>query len=222
MTGTTTKREHLFLLHGIAANRWMMYPLARRLRGLGFEVHNWGYLSIFGSIEAHGQRLAQAIADVAAADPQATIHIVAHSMGSIVTRCALERLTPPPVRKVVFLSPPHHGAPLANWLGPWLRPVCPLIDQLAAREDSFVNRLVAPAGVEFGVIAAGLDWLVPLDSTHLVGEREHTVVRTLHSGLLFRDDVAQMIANFLRHSHFQPAAPSASLAAAATTDARGT
>lgn len=85
----TPQSELVFLLHGIAANRWMMHTLAKRLTKSGYEVNNWGYASTWGSIEDHSRRLAEAL-QAADNDPSiTTIHIVVHSMGSIVTRHAL-------------------------------------------------------------------------------------------------------------------------------------
>ncbi len=123
-------------------------------------------------------------------------------MGSIVTRAALAKQLPSQLQRVVFLGPPHRGSPVASFFGPWLRPVCRPIDQLAARANSFVNQLAVLEGVEFGVIAASLDLLVPLECTHLAGECDHVTIRAMHSALLFRQDVAQLIGNFLRTGHF--------------------
>ena len=202
MNDSTRQREVVFLLHGIGAHRWMMSPLARRLVEAGYDVNNWGYPSVLGCIEDHAERLAEALADVEHNDPEAKIHIVAHSMGSIVTRVALAQQAPVNLQRVVFLGPPHRGSPVASFFGPWLRPVCRPIDQLAAREDSYVNSLAVFDRAEFGVIAASFDLLVPLESTHLTGERDHITVRAMHSGLMFRADVAQLVCNFLRGGRF--------------------
>lgn len=202
MNDSTRPRELVFLLHGIAAGAWMMSPLARRMAAEGFEVNNWGYPSILGSLEKHGQELATAPEAAEREDPTARIHIVAHSMGSIVTRVALAQYSPKNLGRLVFLGPPHRGSPVASLFGPWLRPVCRPVDQLSARADSFVNCLSTLEGIEFGVIAASFDLLVPLASTHLCGEREHIVVRSLHSQLLVRRDVARLTCNFLRAGTF--------------------
>lgn len=199
MVDSTRPRQRVYLLHGIGAPAWLMLPLARRLATAGYDVTNWGYRSVLGTIEEHGERLAATLASL---EPDAELHIVAHSMGSIVTRAALAKRLPPQLRRIVFLGPPHRGTPVASFFGPWLKPLCRLVDQLAAREDSFVNRLAALEGVEFGVIAASRDLLVPIACTHLPGERDHIVVRSLHSELLFREDVARLTCNFLSEGTF--------------------
>jgi len=81
---------------------------------------------------------------------------------------------------------------------------CRTIDQLAARPDSFVNCLPALEGVEVGVIAASLDALVPRASTHLAGQRDHIVMPSLHSMLIYRKRVAREVQHFLEHGRFLP------------------
>jgi pimeloyl-ACP methyl ester carboxylesterase len=202
-TSITPQREVLFLLHGIGAHPWMMRRLAGRLQQAGYDVNNWGYPSVLGSIEVHSEKL---VADLqmAESDPSIkTIHIVAHSMGSIVTRHALIQFLPTKLRRVVLLGPPNQGSPWATVFGPLLRLVCRPIDQLAGRSGSFVKSLAPLKAVEFGVVAAGHDMLVPLNSTHLEGERDHCVVPCFHSMLLFRDDVADKVRCFLADGTFQ-------------------
>lgn len=218
MNDSTHQREVVFLLHGIGAHRWMMVPLARRLQAAGYEARNWGYRSVIGCIEDHAERLAEELAQLEHDHPGTSVHIVAHSMGCIVTRVALAKHVPHNLRRVVFLGPPNRGAPLASFFGPWLRGVCRAIDQLAARADSFVNQLAMLEGVEFGVIAAGRDLLVPLESTHLPGEKDHAVVRSMHSELIYRQDVAQMITNFLREGKLQSLAHAQAESATAVTN----
>lgn len=201
----TPRRERVFLLHGIGAHPWMMRRLARRLELAGYEVNNWGYASVLGSIETHSERLAGDLQKAEEDPTVSAIHIVAHSMGSIVARHALTQYLPAKLRRIVLLGPPNHGSPWATVFGPLLRLICRPIDQLATRSGSFVRSLAPITAVEFGVVAAGHDLLVPLDSTHLEGEREHCVVPCLHSMLLFRDDVAELVGHFLAAGTFRPA-----------------
>ncbi len=67
-----------------------MWPLASRLRANGFRVLNWNYLSLFAAIETHANRLCDFLATQLSLEPR--FHIVAHSMGSIVTRAALKSI----------------------------------------------------------------------------------------------------------------------------------
>lgn len=39
-------RETIVIIHGFAAHRWLMLPLARRLRQAGYATLNWGYRSM--------------------------------------------------------------------------------------------------------------------------------------------------------------------------------
>jgi hypothetical protein len=65
-----------------------------------------------------------------------------------------------------------------------------------------VNRLAPTADLDCGVIAASWDHVVSLASTYLPGERDHLVLRSLHTLPLHRRVPAQVV-HFLRHGRFQ-------------------
>ena len=83
-------------------------------------------------------------------------------------------------------------------MGGLFRPVA----ELTTRSDSLVNSLAEPQGIDIGVIAAGLDQLVTLDSTRLTVPHQHVVLRCMHSSLLFRRDAATLTAQFLERGTF--------------------
>jgi len=74
-----------------------MWPLANRL-GRNFDVVNWSYFSFAGSVERHAERHAERLSGflvtTASQNTSRNIHLVAHSMGSIVARAALSMATP--------------------------------------------------------------------------------------------------------------------------------
>ena len=49
------------------------------------------------------------------------------------------------------------------------------------------------------MIAARNDFIVPLSSTHLETEFAHTVVDGIHSMIVMRKDVVELIRSFLKH-----------------------
>jgi pimeloyl-ACP methyl ester carboxylesterase len=191
--------EVVVLTHGFMANRWLLVPLARRLRRCGWKTIVWGYPSLTPSVLTHGERFAGLLADIEAQTEVEQIHVVAHSMGGIVTRAALTRGIPSKFRRLVMLAPPNRGSfvatATAGLMGRVLRPVA----ELTTHPESLVNTLAEPAGVEIGVIAAGRDQLVSLESTRLSMPHEHTVLPCMHSSLLFRRDAAALTAQFLEH-----------------------
>ena len=80
-----SKKDLIVLVHGFAAKRLVMWPFACLLRARGFRVRFWSYGSLFDPIEKHAIRFYDYLHSVTATECQ--FHIVAHSMGCIVTHC---------------------------------------------------------------------------------------------------------------------------------------
>lgn len=78
--------ECVIVLHGIGSGRWVMWPLAQRLRSHGYRVEQWSYRSLFSSIEVHAAKLHAFLKQKKREEE--CLHIVAHSMGCIVVRAA--------------------------------------------------------------------------------------------------------------------------------------
>lgn len=202
MSAPRAAHDTIVLLHGLAAPGWVMRPMTWRLGAAGYRVENWSYRSLRDTIEIHGERLHARLAELDGDPSLGRLHLVAHSMGCIVSRQALALGKPRRLGRVVLLAPPNHGAYLATFFGPWLRWGCRTIDQLATRPDSYVNRLPPMDDVEFGVIAARYDLLVPRFSTHLVGERAHETLMALHGPMVLQRNVARHVVHFLREGCF--------------------
>lgn len=193
------------LLHGLGSTSWLMILLAYRLRLRGYHVINWGYWSFrqsLGHLIPHFEQRFRNLTEEL--PPDTPLQIVAHSMGSIITRSALGGLELPALRRVVLLSPPNRGSYVASWLGPYLRWLVPLIDELADRTDSFVNRIEHhfQPDVQVGVIAAKWDYVLTEEATHLEEECDHIILPSRHSGLVLRGRVAEQIIHFLEHGLF--------------------
>lgn len=197
-----TPRELVVLTHGIGSTRLVMAPLAWRLRRQGFDVRLLGYYSLTGSNRRLGKWLARNVRRLDAQQKWSRIHLVVHSMGSIVTRCALEEELPDSLGRVVMLGPPNGGSHMATFLRHIYWFSGPLME-LKDEPDSFVNRLPpAPDGVDVGVLAAKHDNVIDLERTHLTGERDHRVVDSWHTGMVWRPETAELTGNFLRTGRF--------------------
>jgi len=124
-------------------------------------------------------------------------------MGSIVARCALQNSLPHNLGRVVLLCPPNGGSHVATRLAPLYSWICRAVTELGDRADSFVNRLPpAPDEVDIGVLAAARDRVIHLDRTHLSGQRDHHVIQSWHTGVLWRPETADHITSFLRTGRF--------------------
>jgi len=194
------------LTHGFMANRWMLAPLAARLRQRGWQTRCWGYESWRTSVAVHADAFARLLAATDDDPRVATLDLVTHSMGCIIARAALDRYRPAKLGRFVMLAPPNRGSfvatATAGVFGRVLKPVA----ELTTHEGSFVNTTPQPDGVDIGVIAAGRDALVSLDATRLDIPHDHVTLPCLHSSLLFRRDAADLVARFLETGSFAPAA----------------
>ena len=207
-------RELVLLTHGIASTKWTMVPLAKRLQQRGFATQLWGYSSLRRPIEHHGRVLANKLRLLMGSGKWNRIHLAVHSMGSIVTRCALYELDaqvhieehrPEKLGRVVMFGPPNGGSHRATLLAPFYGWFSRSLTQLRDTPDSFVNRLPAlPDWAEIGVLAAARDNVIHLDKTHVGGERDHHVVDSWHTGMLWKQETANLTANFLMQGRFRP------------------
>jgi pimeloyl-ACP methyl ester carboxylesterase len=198
--------ETVVLVHGLGGSGMLMWPLARRLGQAGYSTQNWAYRSYSQTIQRHADQFRQRLGELDA-DPQVSrLHLVTHSMGTIVARCALAEGQPTKLGRWVMLAPPNHGSPVATFWGPKLRWCVPVIDQLAKRSDSFVNLLPQPDRIEFGVIAASMDWMVGSGNSCLPCQRDYIVLPATHTSLLFRRRSADETIEFLSTGRFSTAA----------------
>lgn len=193
-----TERDIIVLIHGFGGKRIWMLPLAYRL-SRRHRVVNWSYFSYGGSITNHAARFAKFIEGI---DADCEISIVAHSMGSIVTRVALQQLAPEKVNRVVMLAPPNTGSHVARFASPILGSVCQPIRQLSSHENSYVNKLPRKHRCETGVIASRYDVLVPVKNTMMDGAAEHKTVFGTHNSLLFSSRIATMTTQFIETGKF--------------------
>lgn len=201
---SVVRNEAVVLVHGLASAPLVMQLLKQRLARYGYATRPWGYASILRDIEHHGQRLARFLEQQDQTPGLRHLHLVTHSMGCIVARYALNLYRPKNLRRMVMLAPPNRGSHVASALAPLLGRLCKPLVQLKDEEDSFVNRLRSPERLEVGIIAAAWDSVVRLSSTQVDWQADHMVVPALHTGLLFRDDVARQVHNFLQRGQFLP------------------
>lgn len=199
--------ELVVLIHGIGSHRLFMLPLARRLEKLGYATRLYTYFTLWGSNRRNGQLFAAELRRLAATGRYSRIHVAAHSMGSIVTRCALEEELPVSFGRVVMIGPPNRGSHMARKLKPVYGWFSGTLVELLDTPDSFVNQLPgAPEGVEVGVLATSHDRMIELPNTHLEGQRDHRVIPGMHTAALWTAECAKQTAHFFAHGAFLPAA----------------
>ena len=209
-----SRRDLVVMTHGIASTRFFLAPLAWRLRRRGFATRLYGYPSIWWSNRDHGRRLAAFLRRVGPRYDR--VHLVVHSMGGIVTRCALEEPLPENLGRVVMIGTPNRGSHMASrlacdspsrlWNTLVVRPhraLSSTLVELTDEPDSFVNRLgPPPPGIEIGVVAASHDKMLHPSQSHLEGQADHRTARGWHTSVLWTRETAELAERFLRDGSF--------------------
>jgi esterase/lipase len=200
-TDLKSPSDHVVLIHGLAGSPMVMWPLAWRLQKFGFATSTFGYASWFWSIEHHARRLTECLKQLEQ-DPEIhRFHIVAHSMGTIVTRQSILYQRFNKLNRIVMLASPNQGSPVARVMGTVL-PFCRTLRQLSSHSDSFVRKLPEPSETEIGIVAARHDRVIPVRNSHLSIETDHVTLFSGHNGLLVRPAAARQVIEFLEHGQF--------------------
>ncbi len=201
MIASQTKVPAVVLVHGIGAHKIVMWPLKRSLERSGFATFNFGYSS-FQSIPTSAAKLDAFLRQLQEEEKFSTIDLVAHSMGCIVSRYALGQYKPESFRRMVMLTPPSKGTPVADRVAPYLGWCVPAINELRTDSTSLVNSLPPPA-YPFALVQATWDFLIPASHVGLEGAQELAQVHTMHSLVLFHRPTHLRVVNFLKSGSFE-------------------
>ena len=206
-------KPNVLLLHGVLMNSVEMLYLQRLLEKENFKVHSLSYQSVKYSIAENTQRLHSKINTLNCTQ----LHIVAHSLGSIMAMHLLEKHPELPVERIVMLGTPIKGSYAAEKISRWNIVGRLLTKSMASGLDG--NHAFKPQQHQIGMIAGNINSPIGLglllgklpeenDGTVLLSETkhpaisEHIVVNKSHTGLIFSKKVSGLIANFLKTGHF--------------------
>ena len=195
------KRTHVVLIHGWGGSKMVLWPLAYQMRKSGFTASTFGYPSWWWSIEHHARRFKRHLQELTQDETIEQFHIVAHSMGSIVTRQVLLDSQFEKLNRIVMLASPNQGSPVARVLGTAF-PFCKTLRQVSSHPTSFVCNLPEPQNASIGIVAAKHDRVVPVTNSHLEVESDHVTLFSGHNGLLVRPAAARLVIEFLNHGRF--------------------
>lgn len=203
----------VILVHGIWMPGAVMAWQAARLRAAGFDCETFSYFGVTRGPDEAVARLTDVLS-------RGEAHVVAHSLGGLVTLHALRAQPALPVRRVVCLGSPLRGSGAVRgmrrhlWAAATLGLAADLLDRGFERWDGR-----AEVGVIAGSLPHGLghvfshfdedhDGSVSVAETRLPGLKDHVVIRASHSGMLFSAEAARLTAQFLREGRFGQAGPS--------------
>lgn len=224
------KKQHLkpmkgkvvVLIHGIMRSSKSFSKFNKELRKRGYTVCSFEYPSTRVSIPESAEYLHQTLESLEGVEE---IYFVVHSMGGLVVRSYLKKHKDKRIQRMVMLGVPNKGANMADRLAKtkfykWF--YGPAGKQLMTskkkgnKEKGFVDSLPTPS-FEFGIIAGGRgnmkgynplipgddDGTVSVSSARLPGATDFILSHSLHSFLMFNDDVIQQTHRFLKEGHFR-------------------
>lgn len=201
--------QRVVLLHGIWMPGLSMRWMAQRLAAAGYVPEIYAYPGAGGGPDAALPPLVRRLS----AEP---CHVLAHSLGGLMTLSALAAHPQLPVRRVVCLGSPLCGSAAASGLArrPWTLAALGRSAQLLqrgcppwrGRAEVAVIAGSSPHGL--GRLFAGFDGdndgTVAVAETRLDGLADHAVIPASHTGLLFSPQAAAMAAAFFRHGRLRP------------------
>jgi len=199
---TEKHKPVVVFIHGIAAHQLVFVFLRSWLWLKGFRTLAWGYRSVFLTIPRHGKDFRNFLREIDADPKVDEFHIVAHSMGGIVTRQALLYFRPKKLGRFVMLAVPNKGSSAARILSNSLFAFSKTLRQISDEEGSFVREQDFPGGVATGAIYATADRVVTRESSKPLVDVPLFEIYSGHNDLLIRPATARAMESFLRTGEF--------------------
>ena len=202
--------REVILVHGLWFGPWSMRLLARRLRRGGFRTHFFRYRTRRDSLERHAHDLRALIGDAGERPP----HIVAHSLGGLVTLKLLAEAPELEAARVVLLGSPLNGSVVSRKAAriPGGRRLIGaahgalLSGNEAPLAPNAVGMIAGTRGFGLGLLVGGLgepgDGTVALAETRAEGLADRLECPVTHTGMLFSREVARQVVEFLHRGRF--------------------
>lgn len=217
--GPDIGKGKVVLLHGFANLPFSLWSLAHSLRQAGYATFVPFYPSWRLSLAQIVDRLMKPVSQFAAQN-DAPLHFVGHSMGGLIIRAMIERRHPDHLGRVVMLGTPNSGSEIADMLQR-VR-LAPIVMRNAApalltERESGLAALLGKVDYPVGVIAGSrpllntpLSWSLPkphdgkvsVASTHVEGETDHITLPLSHVELCYHQQVRNAVRTFIQDGLF--------------------
>ncbi|HFD2270300.1 TPA: lipase family alpha/beta hydrolase [Legionella pneumophila] len=200
--------EVIVLIHGLMRTYVSMKPLKAYLEAQGYQVYLYKYPSARYNIQEHGVYLNQFITTILENNPAIKIHFVTHSLGGIIVREALSKLSQKQLKHVgylIMLAPPNQGSKLAKFsikLFPMISYFIKPLPELSSEQTSYVHRVPVP-DIKMGIIAGRFDAKVPPDYARLQGQTEQVIINNTHTFIMYDSKVKKLVLSFLEKGKFE-------------------
>ena len=191
----------ILFLHGLLHNTSTFAWIKQKLTLAGWHrFHALNLSTTQHTIAQMSEQVLEAIEKARADFGVRQVDIVAHSMGGILARYAIQVLgAGPSVRTLITLGTPHQGTELSRYS--WIRN----LKELAPESETIRALQSAPAltGTQACAVSGSLDVLLrPSQSAYWKGVRNIRLRGVGHAGLLFSNRVVQIIS-----AHLNPPLP---------------
>lgn len=206
----------IVLVHGLWMSGLELGVLKRRLEAGGrFRAAAFSYPSVRGSMADH----VEGLIDFARAQEADELHFIGHSLGGLVVLNALQVTDDLAPGRAVLLGTPLQGSKAAQGVArilPFGRAIlghavnAEIVEwqprKWSGRRD--VGVIAGSMGMGLGRLFAELqadhDGTVLVEETKLPGARDHLILPTSHTGMLFSAAVAEAAERFLLEGRFTP------------------
>ncbi len=199
---STTNKPHVVFIHGIAAPRLVFLYLKWHLSRSGFTSQIFGYRSVFKTIPIHADAFTERLKEIENDPLIDQFHIVAHSMGGIVTRQSLLNYRPGKLKRFLMLATPNEGSSAARKLSASIFAFSKTLKQISDEEGSYVRKLGFPDGIEVGAIHAKADRVITRESSRPFAKSPFLEIASGHNDLLIRPATARAAVQFLGTGRF--------------------
>lgn len=189
----------VLLIHGIACNRGVWQGWTEPLRAAGFApVRAIDLEPIFADIDGHAAQVAETIRAMQVRSGGAPVAIIAHSMGGLIARAALEAAGPGVVGRIVTIASPHHGTRWAGLLPlrvtRQMRPDSSWLQALNARQEGHWDAALT------SIYSMQDEFIVPARSAVLAGAQLHEMHGVGHLGILGSSACMKLAIDALGHA----------------------
>ncbi|HMN46806.1 MAG TPA: alpha/beta fold hydrolase [Povalibacter sp.] len=204
----------IILVHGLWMSGFELGVLKHRLEADGrFRAVPFSYPSLRGSMADH----VRSLIDFARTQKADELHFVGHSLGGLVVLKALQVTDDLPPGRAVLMGTPLQGSKAAQGVARMVpfgkailgHAVNEEIVECQPREWSGRREIGVIAGSMgmglgrlFAQLQADHDGTVLVEETRLPGSKDHVVLSTSHTGMLFSAEVARQAERFLLDGQF--------------------
>lgn len=219
---SSIQKEYVIVLHGVARSSSSMEKIARIIaeKEPNFEVHNIDYDSTNYSFDELVDILHKDLSKIIT-NKEIKVNFVAYSMGALITRYYIQKYRPKNLGRVVMLAPPNQGSEAADFFKDnilFKKIFGKAGQRMGTKKDSIVYEL-DDVDFELGIIAGDRsvdpisslviqgadDGKVAIEKTKVNGMKEHLVLHTSHTFIIYNNNAIDQTIYFLKNGNFNSA-----------------